>query len=45
MGPFMFYYSLMYWMNALLRATHLFRQSSKIKFYLDPDAKCFQSFI
>lgn len=45
MGPFMFYYSLLYWMNAPPRATHLFRQSSKPKVYADPDVKCFQSFV
>ena len=44
-GPLMFYHSLLYWMNALPRATHLFRQSSKPKFYTDPDLKCFQSFM
>lgn len=45
MGPFIFYYSLLYWTNALPRATHLFRQSSKTKFYTDPHLKCFQSFL
>lgn len=42
--PFLFHYSFLYWMMVLPRAMHLFRQSSKTKFYTNPDAKCFQGF-
>lgn len=42
--PPLFHYSFLYWMTKLPRAMHLFRESSKAKFYTNPDVKCFQGF-